>query len=319
MTLRQGSNLKRPILILVSIILIVGMAGVGAAAMPGRYVPTHKITEEVYCGSCHEAQVQELNETTHLAHFTGTLESRTGEELSSAGAVSGGCMMCHNNWDKRERLYVKNWTIQDTGNGYYNASWASVNSSSEVAAEIGQPIGNRTHVEGANGNYTRFDVVWENLSARSPRTIDTKDTAETNMRTCGEVQDALTCHGAASGVVKAAQGDFSEVPGQDMEDSGVFFEHDMGSPRQTASNMKYVKMCGSCHYKQFPPTRRNGTPMASALNEDFHVDYNITEGEDRTLEDNFTVYYRDNSWTHGNVQCIDCHSHAGSAQVESSG
>lgn len=93
------------------------LAGIGLAmGSVGRFIPTHKIVEPVYCGSCHPEQVEELNETTHLADFAERIErnienTRPDIEVSAARYISGGCQMCHNYWDNFKWFGLKNVTV----------------------------------------------------------------------------------------------------------------------------------------------------------------------------------------------------------------
>lgn len=111
-------------------VLIVLVAGIGyASANIGRFTPTHAIVEPVFCGSCHPDQVIELNATTHLPHFMGAIVEEaeavtagSGATVTLAESISGGCMMCHNTWYNRERIFVNGYEIQQnvsgTGNYY---------------------------------------------------------------------------------------------------------------------------------------------------------------------------------------------------------
>lgn len=293
MSLKKGLELKRPILLLVSVMLIVGMAGVGAAAMPGRYVETHAIDRPTYCGACHPAQVEELSKTTHLEYFANDVSEYyeegaedykgSGENMSMAEAVSGGCMMCHSGWANRENIHFKNPNINDSTASYD----AIVISSSDPGA-----------------NYTSYGQVWENLSALNGEDPMTPSCG-------GSAEHGMTCHAQSLAVAEAANGSLTEGHGHDRMS---FFKHDMGSTRASGSNMKQVKMCGNCHFAKLPPTMADGTPNKAALenntDEFFHYNY----GGDN-LDGNVT--YTENSWAHSNVQCIDCHAHAGAGNVDS--
>lgn len=99
--------------------LFIVLAGIGmVAASIGRFTPTHKIVEPVYCGACHVDQVVELNATTHLPHFAGAVYEEAeaiGATVSQAEAVSSACMMCHNTWANRDRIYVNGYELATDG------------------------------------------------------------------------------------------------------------------------------------------------------------------------------------------------------------
>lgn len=114
---------RSDVLKLVLVLAFVGAIGASLGAV-GRFTPTHAIVEPVYCGACHTDQVRELNATTHLPHFASAVfdnakkASAGGDyaaELTTAEAVSGGCMMCHNTWNNRERLYVAGYNLTQNG------------------------------------------------------------------------------------------------------------------------------------------------------------------------------------------------------------
>ena len=312
MSLKKGLELKRPILLLISVMLIVGMAGVGAAAMPGRYVPTHKITQPVYCGSCHTAQTAELNQTTHLTHFAGgvqeTYNQNNADNLSSAAAVSAGCQMCHNNWDTREQLYLVNYTMSDDGTGHYTATWDQINSSQQIANEVGEfDASNKTVYadidnDSVEEELTRMDAVWANLTEAE------KPVKDGHGYSCGDAVDGLTCHASEEMAVMSAEGHLGEIPGEGGHSSSVMFSHNMGSPRMDGSNFKQVKMCAACHYNFIPATAANGTALNDQETFQYWTDNNHNGAVDQG--ESHIVKYADNDFAHSNVQCVDCHSHA---------
>lgn len=90
----------------------------------GRFVPTHKIVEPVYCGSCHPEQVGELAATTHLGSFARAAQKMAqypwngpegkrgyGYNMSDAEAISSGCQMCHNYWENFKWFGVVNISV----------------------------------------------------------------------------------------------------------------------------------------------------------------------------------------------------------------
>lgn len=104
-----------------------------AAPSVGRFIPTHKIVQPVYCGSCHPEQVQELSATTHLGKFTeevvsftemysgnssqGATKAVKPDAYSNARAISGGCVMCHNYWENFKWYGVVNFDMGVYDNG----------------------------------------------------------------------------------------------------------------------------------------------------------------------------------------------------------
>lgn len=97
-----------------------------AAPSIGRFVPTHKIEQPVYCGSCHPEQVEELSETTHLGGFAKDVVEATnnaGGTITAADAVSKSCQMCHNYWENFKWWGVRNLDVDvievDDPSGYY--------------------------------------------------------------------------------------------------------------------------------------------------------------------------------------------------------
>jgi hypothetical protein len=124
------------------IVLILGfVAAIGASlGAIGRFTPTHAIVEPVYCGACHTDQVVELNATTHLPHFAGAIYEEaeaiaagSSAEITQAEAISGGCMMCHNTWNNREKIYVNGYNLTSVNNqtslGYNDIVFSATNKS----------------------------------------------------------------------------------------------------------------------------------------------------------------------------------------------
>lgn len=120
---------RTDILKLVLVLAFVGAIGVSMGAI-GRFTPTHAIVEPVYCGACHTDQVVELNATTHLPHFAGAIleeaeaiEAGGAKVVTQAEAISGGCMMCHNTWANREKIWLQGYSISDDPNGNLNGQY----------------------------------------------------------------------------------------------------------------------------------------------------------------------------------------------------
>lgn len=174
----------------------------------GRFVPTHKIEQPVYCGSCHPEQVAELAETTHLGDFARDVsDAARPTQLTAADAISKGCQMCHNYWENFKWFGVRNFVIDnveiDEPNGYYIDQLEGVNKPTDIYGNAVSPyglgstqsyVGNVTAVSTnwyhdaqrsvepwtagldvyqwtnstTGTKYTRLDYVWSQLSALSP-------------------------------------------------------------------------------------------------------------------------------------------------------
>jgi len=107
---------KMDVLRLVLVLALVAGIGLAFGAV-GRFVPTHKIVQPVYCGSCHPEQVAELSATTHLGKFAEEVEGFSASAglsdmaLSNARVISGGCVMCHNFWENMKWYGVRNFAL----------------------------------------------------------------------------------------------------------------------------------------------------------------------------------------------------------------
>lgn len=113
---------RTDVLKLVLVLAFVAAIGTSLGAI-GRFTPTHAIVEPVYCGACHPDQVIELNATTHLPHFAGAIYEEaeaiaagSSAEITQAEAVSGGCMMCHNTWANREKIFFVGYELAEVNN-----------------------------------------------------------------------------------------------------------------------------------------------------------------------------------------------------------
>lgn len=123
-----GERVRRNRKLTIQLVLAIALIAAIATAAPyvGRFTPTHKIVEPVYCGACHPEQVEELSATTHLPHFAGAVYEEAEAimaggtaETTQAEAVAGGCMMCHNTWANRELFFVNGYSLttdSTTGN-----------------------------------------------------------------------------------------------------------------------------------------------------------------------------------------------------------
>lgn len=101
---------RMDVLKLILVLSLVAGAGLALGAV-GRFTPTHKIVEPVFCVSCHPEQAAELTATTHLQHFAYEVDDRfgvinginpeTGKNwaMTDAEEITGACTMCHNFWD----------------------------------------------------------------------------------------------------------------------------------------------------------------------------------------------------------------------------
>jgi len=137
---------RQDVLKIVLVLALVGGVGMSMAAV-GRFTPTHAIVEPVYCGSCHPDQVIELNATTHLPHFSGAvyaqaekMEAGGAATVTQAEAISGGCMMCHNTWANRDKIFVTGYNLT-TENGstklaYNDITFTSTNASSRFDVAV---------------------------------------------------------------------------------------------------------------------------------------------------------------------------------------
>jgi hypothetical protein len=114
---------KMDVLRLVLVLALVAGIGLAFGAV-GRFVPTHKIVQPVYCGSCHPEQVAELSATTHLGKFSEEIEDWTmnangtapgnvrESAYPNARIISGGCVMCHNFWENMKWYGVRNFALE---------------------------------------------------------------------------------------------------------------------------------------------------------------------------------------------------------------
>lgn len=141
---------KLDVLRLVLVLALV--AGIGLAfGSVGRFVPTHKIVQSVYCGSCHPEQVKELSATTHLGKFSeevlsftkkadnGTGGFATPSAYTNARIISGACMMCHNYWENFKWFGVKNFDLQAYDND--NPSIAALPQGTDIYGNAVSPYG----------------------------------------------------------------------------------------------------------------------------------------------------------------------------------
>jgi hypothetical protein len=137
---------RQDVLKIVLVLALVGGVGMSMAAV-GRFTPTHAIVEPVYCGSCHPDQVIELNATTHLPHFSGAvyqqaeaMEAGGAATVTQAEAISGGCMMCHNTWNNREKIFVTGYNLTSQNNqtelSYNDITFTNTNASSQFDVAV---------------------------------------------------------------------------------------------------------------------------------------------------------------------------------------
>ena len=195
---------KMDVVRLVLVLMLVAGIGLAFGAV-GRFVPTHKIVQPVYCGSCHPEQVQELSTTTHLGKFADEVSSLINGEDSAvyppefkatittnARTISAGCTLCHNFWENMKWFGVKNFDIQEVqvdnpeavidiyGNVVSPYGLASTTGYVWNVTAIDTTRASRLYVKGwdrgiddyqytdPTGTYTRLDYVWSRLSAVSP-------------------------------------------------------------------------------------------------------------------------------------------------------
>jgi hypothetical protein len=151
------------------IILFAVLAGIGfAAAQIGRFTPTHAIVEPVYCGACHPDQIVELNATTHLPHFSGAVIDESNAiaagnpaaKTTQAEAISGGCMMCHNTWDNRGKIFLTNFSLTDLGNNNSQISYNDINvNPTNSGVKYNVAITSTTQFTRLGGNVSGIKVV----------------------------------------------------------------------------------------------------------------------------------------------------------------
>lgn len=272
-----------------------------AAPSIGRFVPTHKIVQPVYCGSCHPEQVEELNETTHLAGFALDIEEAIearGETIEAARAISGGCTMCHNYWDNFKWWGVKNFavdtveiddpSITETGiqmptDIYGNAvspyglgsteSYVmniSITRNASLWYEATEPWTAGLDVyqfTDAGGKHTRLDYVWSKLSSLSPGPVGVRYVGAAGFaKSCGTAEKGL-CHSAVDAVALSSldkKKEFPEWPNasnKTFTGAGTFFQHEMAFTTAQYA-AKPVKICGACHVFKLPPMKWGGEPWA---------------------------------------------------------
>lgn len=200
---------KMDVLRLVLVLALV--AGIGLAfGSVGRFIPTHKIVQPVYCGSCHPEQVAELSATTHLGKFSeevlsftkkansnGTAVPPTSSAYPNGRIISGACVMCHNYWENMKWYGVNNFklaaydgdipdigTLTPATDIYGNAvSPYGLGSTKQYAMNITSNATSGLTSEpwkagldvyqysDPAGKHTRLDYVWSALSAVSPGPI----------------------------------------------------------------------------------------------------------------------------------------------------
>lgn len=215
---------KMDVLRLVLVLALVAGIGLAFGAV-GRFVPTHKIVQPVYCGSCHPEQVKELSDTTHLGKFTNNVMTKTknlgatASARTNARAISGGCVMCHNFWENMKWYGVQNFDFRSYdsddpsltdihlnpptdiyGNAVspyglgsteqYVMNISLYNSTADVSAEpwlAGLDNYSYTNIiSGSTVNHTRLDYVWSQLSAVSPGPVGfIKTDANGVKKSCG--------------------------------------------------------------------------------------------------------------------------------------
>jgi len=287
----------------VRLILVLSLvAGIGfAMGSVGRFVPTHKIVQPVYCGSCHPEQVEELNETTHLAHFSREIEEAAesrGSGIEAARAISGGCTMCHNYWDNFKWWGVRNFSVDTVEADNPTIAEVGIQGPTDIYGNSVSPYGlgstqsyvmnvsmtrNGTWYEvtepwaagldvymyNKNGtNYTRLDYVWSKLSSLSPGPVGIRYVNESTgyVKSCGTAEKGL-CHSAVDAVALSGldkKREFPEYPegsNATLMGAGTFFQHEMAFTTAQYA-AKPVKICGACHVFKLPPMKWGGEPWA---------------------------------------------------------
>ena len=214
-----------------------------AAPTIGRFVPTHKIVEPVFCVACHPEEGAELAATTHLAQFTAEVQDATdvlGEPISEAEAMSGACTMCHNYWENFKWFGVTNMNLLEVetdspdpvtdiyGNDVSPYGLASTQTyslriqktSDTNALEGVEPwkagIDTYFYTDADGTNHTRLDYVWSLLSSKSPGPVVFEIVDEDGIGIddgCGTAEKGL-CHAAEKAVALAAMNKKLEFPDQ---------------------------------------------------------------------------------------------------------
>jgi hypothetical protein len=189
------------------VLVLALVAGIGLAfGSVGRFIPTHKIVQPVYCGSCHPEEVQELSATTHLGKFTeevssftraadnGTGGTATASAYPNARIISGACVMCHNYWDNFKWYGVRNFDLQaydgdvpDIGTlptptdvygnpvspyglgstKQYYMNVTGIGAAGLTAEPWKAGLNNYSYTD-SSGTHSRLDYVWSKLSSVSP-------------------------------------------------------------------------------------------------------------------------------------------------------
>jgi len=233
-----------------------------AAPTIGRFVPTHKIVEPVFCVACHPEEGAELGATTHLPHFTKAVQDITTEfgaskTISEAEAISGGCTMCHNYWENFKWFGVTNSNIVEVeldspepirdiyGNDVSPYGLASTQSFSwriqerpdatKVPAGVtggvepwAAGIDTYFYTDAAGVNHTRLDYVWSELSSKSPGPVVfevLKEDGSGIAEGCGTAEKGL-CHAAEQAVALAAVNKKLEFPDQRNEGNQLTYTYD---------------------------------------------------------------------------------------------
>lgn len=291
----------------IAIVIMIAAFGSAASASIGRFTPTHAIEEPVYCGACHPEQVDELAATTHLLHFAnglGGVAEENGATITQAQALAGGCMMCHNAWDNRDKFGVANYTY-DTDTNVVSLETMPLKGV-EMAVD-NWPNDSKTYTDSDDVDHMRVDKLWGTLSRKSPNSdmamkVYNGSNLLENPTSCGNVEK-LMCH-----LVEEAEA-ISEAGLKNENKAGVrgstnFYMHEMAYT--TADYVgKQVKYCAVCHVNKLPAMEDDGTAIP-ATGGDMQLVYHSHSGDT-----NFNISWQSNDFAHKNVQCIRCHSHAG--------
>jgi hypothetical protein len=374
------------------LIMFAVLAGIGAAVgQIGRFTPTHAIVMPVYCGACHPEQIAELNATTHLVHFASGVLGDTNNmnapaaPITSAEAISDGCMMCHNTWDNRGKIFLTNAsvsqitttglngtpivstqlsyndvsvlptsastlynvavslgatgtqvvrlggnvssivvTVQNPGTSVVPAGTVINGTTSGTGVTLDQAVDtNLTALNASSGAGTlkityktggttmSYQDAWGQLSATSPQ-AGLYFSDQSGKAGCGNQEKGL-CHAVEITVAKASvklmPDNYAGVNGTALGGGiGVYFNHDMSyTSEQYAA--KQVKLCGVCHVDKLPPMDALGNPIPNTLG---------TIAIKSKLLDTTNITVTSPAWAHAQVQCINCHAHAGIGSVAAS-
>lgn len=220
------------------------------------------------------------------------MAQNSGQNLSSAQAVSDACEMCHSYWDNMPNIGVTGFNRQlnetiglkgapnpyaltdiygntispyglattDAYNITINASWSGGTDDNGYTVAVPWTAGIDTYQytdSTTHTTYSRLDYVWSNLSSISPMpaTYNFVDQQNSTTVSCDSTEKGM-CHIAKSAIVQAELGKLPEA--------STLFRHEMAyTTDQYAA--KPVKLCGACHVDKLPPMTWGGEPWSQGV------------------------------------------------------